>query len=116
MGNPRLVHLIMGKHILKYQEGTLDYSLLLGADCRFGLVGFTDSVWAGSVTNRKSTSGCCFSLGTVVIAWRSQKQTRMVFITTQGEHVRDRMEKGTVEVPVQVADVLTKPLSRVKFG
>ena len=29
MGNPRLVHLIMGKHILKYQEGTLDYSLLL---------------------------------------------------------------------------------------
>ena len=45
-GNPRLVHLITGKHILKYQEGTLDYSLLLGADCGFGLVGFTDSDWA----------------------------------------------------------------------
>ena len=51
-----------------------------------------------------------------MIAWRSQKQTRMVFITTQGEHVRDRMEKGDVEVPVQVADVLTKPLSKMKFG
>jgi uncharacterized membrane protein YhfC len=49
---------------------------------------------------RKSTLGCCFSLGTAVIAWRSQKQTRMVFLTTQGEHVRDRMEKGAVEVPV----------------
>ena len=40
----------------------------------------------------------------------------MVFLTTQGEHVRDRMEKGVVEVPEQVADVLTKPLSRMKFG
>ena len=40
----------------------------------------------------------------------------MVFLTTQGEHVRDRMEKGAVEVPVQVADMLTKLLSRMKFG
>ena len=39
----------------------------------------------------------------------------MVFLTTQGEHVRDRMEKGDVEVPIQVVDVLTKPLSRTKF-
>ena len=73
MGNPRLVHLITGKHILKYQEGTMDYDLLHGADCGFGLVGFTDSDLAGSVANRKSTSGCCFSLGTTVIAWRSRK-------------------------------------------
>ena len=40
----------------------------------------------------------------------------MVFLTTQGEYVSDRMEKGVVEVPVRVADVLTKPLSRMKFG
>ena len=40
----------------------------------------------------------------------------MVFLTTQGEHVRDRMEKGAMEVLVQVADVLTKTLSRMKFG
>ena len=40
----------------------------------------------------------------------------MAFLTTQGEHVHDRMEKGAMEVPVQVVDVLTKPLSRMKFG
>ena len=71
----------------------MDYGLLYGADCGFRLVGYTNSDWAGSVTNWKSTSGCCFSLGTVVIAWHSRKQTRMVFNTTQGEHVCDGMEK-----------------------
>jgi hypothetical protein len=35
-----------------------------------------------------------------VIVWRSRKQMRMVFNTTQGEHVCDRVEKGAVEVPV----------------
>jgi hypothetical protein len=46
----------------------MDYGLLYGADCGFGLVGYTDPDWPGSVTNWKSTSGCCFSLGTTVIA------------------------------------------------
>ena len=78
----------------------MDYGLQYGADCRFRLVGYTDSDWAGSVTNRKSTSGCCFSLGTIVITWRSWKQTSVVFNTTEVELVRDRVEKGAVEVPV----------------
>ena len=78
----------------------MNYGLLHGADCGFGLVGYTDSDWVDSVTNRRSTSGCCFNLGTTVIVWRSRKQTRMVFNTTQGEHVRDGMEKGAVEVPI----------------
>ena len=40
----------------------------------------------------------------------------MAFLTTQGEHVRHQMEKEDVEVPVQVADVVTKTLSRMNFG
>ena len=60
--------MIAAKHILRYQEGTMDYGLQYGANYEFGLVGYTDSDWAGSVTNRKSTSGCCFSLGIAVIA------------------------------------------------
>ena len=78
----------------------MDYGLLYGADCRFRLVGYTDSDWADSVTNRKSTSGCCFSLGTTVIVWCSRKQTSVVFSTIEEEHVHDRVEKGAVEVLV----------------
>ena len=40
----------------------------------------------------------------------------MVFNTTQGEHAHDEMGKGAMEVPVHVADMLTKLLSRMKFG
>ena len=104
----------------RYLKGTIDYGLRYVADCEFGLVGYTDLDWTGSVTDRKSTSGCCFSLGSTVIAWRSWKQTSAVFSTTEVEHVCDRVEKGAMElqyfaIDEQVMDVLTKSLSRVKF-
>ena len=78
----------------------MDYGFQYGANCKFRLVGYTDSDWSDSVPNRKSILGCCFSLGTAVIAWRSRKQTSVVFSTIEEEHVRDRVEKGAVEVPV----------------
>ena len=31
------------------------------------LAGFTDADWAGCVEDRKSTSGCCFSIGSGVV-------------------------------------------------
>ena len=121
MVDPRQVYLIMVKHMLKYLEGTFDYGLRYATDCEFGLVGYTNSDWADSFTNRKSTSGCYFSLGSTVIVWRSQKQTTVVLNTTKGEHICDRVEKGArklqyISIDKQVADVLTKPLSKVKLG
>ena len=73
MVDSRHVHLIAAKHVLRYLKGTIDYGLRYVLDCEFGLVGYTDSDWAGSVTDWKSTSGCCFSLGSIVIAWGSKK-------------------------------------------
>ena len=69
----RHVHLIAAKHVLRYPKGTIDYGLRYVANYEFRLVGYTDSDWAGSVIDRKSTSGCCFSLGSAVIAWRNRK-------------------------------------------
>ena len=45
----------------------------------------------------------------------------MVLSTTEIEYIRDMVEKGAVKlqyiaIDEQVADVLTKPLSKVKFG
>ena len=51
------------------------------------LVGYRDSDWAGSMDDWKSTSGCCFSLGFVVISWFSRKQTSVALSSAEAEHI-----------------------------
>jgi hypothetical protein len=66
---PRDVHLVVAKHVMRYLKGTLDCGLSYDEDHNFTLSGYIDSDWAGSVADRKSTSGCCFSLGSSMILW-----------------------------------------------
>ena len=87
MVDPRQVHLIAAKHVLRYLKGTIDYGLRYVADCEFRLVGYTDSDWVGSVTDQKRTSRCFFSLGSAVIAWCSWKQTSVALSTTEAEYI-----------------------------
>jgi hypothetical protein len=69
----RRVHLVAANHVMRYLKGTLDYGLCYTEDHDFRLYGYTDSDWAGSASDRKSTSGCCFSLGSAVTSWQSRK-------------------------------------------
>jgi hypothetical protein len=55
MVEPRHVHLIAAKHVMRYLKGTIEYGIKYDADCEFRLQGYSDSDWAGSVTDRKST-------------------------------------------------------------
>ena len=73
--------------MLRYLKGTIDYGLRYVVECEFRLVGYIDSDWAGSVTDRKSTSGCCFNLGSTVIAWCSKKQTSVALSSTEAEYI-----------------------------
>jgi hypothetical protein len=70
----RSVHMIGAKHVLRYIAGTIDYGLDYIRGDGFNLVGYTDSHWAGCATDRKSTSGCCFGLGSGLVSWFSRKQ------------------------------------------
>jgi hypothetical protein len=60
---PRRVHLVVSKHVMRYLKGMLDYGICYTGDQGIRLYGYTDSDWAGSASDRKSTLGCCFSLG-----------------------------------------------------
>ena len=60
--DPRHVHLISVKHILRYLKGTVDYGLKYDVNQKINLHNYVDSYWAGSATDRKITSGCYFSL------------------------------------------------------
>ena len=71
--DPRSVHLTAAKHILRYLKGTVYYGLKYDANEKINLEGYVDSDWAGNVVDRKSTLGCCFSMGSGVISWFSRK-------------------------------------------
>jgi hypothetical protein len=80
---PRHVHLVAAKHVMRYLKGTLDCGLSYDGDHDFTLSGYTDLDWAGSVSDRKSTSGSCFSLGSAMISWQSRKQSNITLSTAE---------------------------------
>jgi len=49
MVEPRCVHWIVAKHVLRYLKGTIDYPLRYVADREIRLQGYTYSDWVGSV-------------------------------------------------------------------
>ena len=51
------------------------------------LAGYTDFDWAGSVSDRKSTSGCCFGLGSTVVSWLSRKQKSVALSSAEAEYM-----------------------------
>jgi hypothetical protein len=84
---PKHVHLVVAKHVMRYLMGTLDCGLSYDGDHDFTLSGYTNSDWAGSVSDRKSTSGCCFSLGSTMISWQSRKQSNIALSKTEAEYI-----------------------------
>jgi hypothetical protein len=53
---PKCVHLVAAKHVMRYLKGTLEFGLSYNKDHDFRLSGYTNSNWAGSISDRKSTS------------------------------------------------------------
>jgi hypothetical protein len=80
---PRHVHLVAAKHVMRYLKGTMDYGLSYDGDHDFTLSGYTDVDWVGSIADRKRTSGCCFSLGSAMISWQSRKQSSIALSTAE---------------------------------
>jgi hypothetical protein len=79
---PKCVHLVAAKNVMRYLKGTLEFGLCNNGDHDFRLVGYTNSDWAGIVSDRKSTSRCCFSLGLAMNSWPSMKQSSIALNTT----------------------------------
>jgi hypothetical protein len=84
---PRRVHLVAAKHVMRYLKGTIDYGLNYDGDHDFTLSGYTDADRAGSVSDKKSTSGCCFSLGSTMISWQTRKQSSISLSTAEEEYI-----------------------------
>jgi hypothetical protein len=78
-------HCIDARNLLRCLQDTISHGLRYTVgDVR--PLGYTDANWAGSVVDRKSTSRCCFTLGSASVSWMSRKQKSVVF-----EHSRNRI-------------------------
>ena len=87
MTDPKHVHLIAAKNILRYIKGMVDYGLKYDTNQKINLEGYVDSDWAGSAIDRKSTLGCCFSIGLGVISWFSKNKSYVALSTAEVEYV-----------------------------
>jgi hypothetical protein len=84
---PRQEHWVAAKHILRYLCGTIMCGLRYASNKEVNMHGFTDSDWAGSAEDRKSTSRLCFSLGYDMISWASIKQKFVALSTAKAEYI-----------------------------
>ncbi|RVW25479.1 Retrovirus-related Pol polyprotein from transposon TNT 1-94 [Vitis vinifera] len=67
-------------------EGYPFHGLFYSAQSPLVLRAFSDADWAGDPTDRRSTTGYCFLLGSSLISWRSKKQTFMARSSTEAEY------------------------------
>ena len=65
----------------------MDYGLKYDVNKKINVHGYVDSYWVDDAIDRKSTSRCCFSLGSGMISWFSRKQSCMALSTAKAEYV-----------------------------
>ena len=70
---PRRVYLVAAKHAIRYLKSMIDFGIYYVGYHDYRLYGNTDSDWARSVADKKSTLGGCYCLGSAMISWFSKK-------------------------------------------
>ncbi|GJV44591.1 hypothetical protein Tco_1429127 [Tanacetum coccineum] len=84
---PKVSHLHAMKMIFRYLKGQPKLGLWYSRDSSFDLEAFSDSDYAGTSLDRKSTTGGCQFLGRRLISWQCKKQTIVANSTTKAEYV-----------------------------
>lgn len=78
------------KRILRYLKGTVDLKLTFIKNENFNdtIIGYVDSDWAESESNRKSTTGFKFKMfDSYVICWNTRKQNSVAASSTEAEYM-----------------------------
>nr|XP_027186111.1 uncharacterized protein LOC113784156 [Cicer arietinum] len=71
MHDPRKIHLIAAKRILRYIKGTKEFGLQFPNGSkgeRSELIGYLDSDWCGDITDRRNTSDYVFKFNEAAIS------------------------------------------------
>eukprot|EP00253_Pinus_taeda_P025913 PITA_25913 len=75
------------KHVFRYLRGTSQYGLWYRWSKGVKLQGFKDTAWVGSPSDRKSTLGEIFNLGSAIVSWYSRKQRSVALNSVEVEYM-----------------------------
>uniref|UniRef100_A0A2P2MWT8 Retrovirus-related Pol polyprotein from transposon TNT 1-94 n=1 Tax=Rhizophora mucronata TaxID=61149 RepID=A0A2P2MWT8_RHIMU len=96
MHNPKKVHLQATYRVLQYLKGVPGKGILFKRNGGLVLETYTDADYAGSIVDRKSTTGYCTFLGGNLVTWRSKKQNVVARSSAEAEF--RAMAQGVCEV------------------
>jgi hypothetical protein len=86
MHSPTDKHWSAVKKILRFLNGTIDYGIQLKPASTLQLHAYSVADWAGSVNDRRSTSGFYVFLGPNLISWSAKKQNTVSRSSTDVEY------------------------------
>ena len=96
MHSPRNSHFQAANQVLRYLKGTPGLGISYRKTGKIDLVLYTDSDFAGSRVDCRSTTGYCTFLGGNLVTWRSKKQSLISKSSTEAKF--RAMSKGIDEV------------------
>jgi hypothetical protein len=94
--NPNEDHMDAVIRILRYLKASLGKGLMFSKNSHLKITGHTDADWAGSISDRKSTSDYFMFVGGNLVTWRSKKQ-KVVALSSADAEFRG-MVKGLCEL------------------
>jgi hypothetical protein len=108
------------KRILRYLCGTLKHGITFTPNSSTLVSAFSDADWAGSVDDRRSTSGFGVYLGATYLTANLVFHARTKHVEVNYHFVCERVASNRLEVRFvytkdQVADGFTKPLTLRKL-
>ncbi|KAF2323504.1 hypothetical protein GH714_035829 [Hevea brasiliensis] len=125
MHTPSVNHWQAVKRILRYLKGTADHGMVLHSSHSNNLIAFSYANWGGDKADHKSTLAYAVFHGSNLISWCSKKQKTVARSNTDSEYRAFALATSEVRqkhllvsyIPTadQLADVLTKPLSKQRF-
>ena len=86
LSSPQSTHYAAVLRILRYLKGTFFHGLFYSSQSPLILRVFSDADWTVDPTDRRSTTGYYFLLGSSLISWRNKKQTHVARSNIEAEY------------------------------
>jgi hypothetical protein len=67
-------------------NATANYGIFYEVSTELQVHGYTDVDWAGSISDRRSTSGFMFSFGSAAVTWSSKKQPTVALSSIEAKY------------------------------